>query len=167
MLAWPAVLLSLIPGFDQAGVLTVERFRATFAVFLPLTNWWMNSFLLSWVLVMITGVFMYDCFFFLCSTHTHTLLIPCRNKYDSSLNMLTSNISSVLALWTGWVPALMPGTVGFVPSVPLTTLAILLSLLAIYPTYRYSLQMRDVTEQHSTALANSQVAAEEDVHIVQ
>lgn len=129
--SWVGVLFAFIPTFDQGGVMNRTVFEATWARFLPMSQPWMNTFLGCWMLVVLTGVFM--------------------NKYDSSFNMLTSNISSVLSLWTGWVPALMPGTVGFVPSVPLTSTAIVLSLLAIYPSYRYSIHMREVMDRHFAA----------------
>ena len=115
MLSWSAILLAFIPSFDQGGVMTREIFLRNWGSFLPFSHLWMNIFLACWILTVFTGIFM--------------------NKYDSSFNMLTSNISSVLTLWTGWVPALMPGT-------------IVLSLIAIWPSYKYSLHMRDIMARH-------------------
>lgn len=140
--SWAAVLLSYIPGFDQGGVMNAQTFRSSWAAFLPMTNVWMDVFLLSYVLMLLSGIYM--------------------NKYDSSFNMLSSNLSSVLALWTGWVPALMAGTVGFVPSVPLTAIAIVASLLAIYPSYKYSLRMRELLE-HSLPVP---ISADETVGLL-
>ena len=125
LFSWIGALLAFIPGFDQAGQLNSEIFLSTWAAFLPFTNLGMNINVASYLYM---------------------------NKYDSSFNMLTSNISAVLVLWTGWVPAMMENTVGFVPSVPLTTLAMIASVLAIYPSYKYSLHMRAIKEEEAVGL---------------
>ena len=65
-------------------------------------------------------------------------------QFDSSFNMLTSNISAVSSLWTGWMPSIRQQTVGFFPSVPLTVIAIILSFIAVVPSYFYSLGLREL-----------------------
>jgi hypothetical protein len=120
--SWLSVPLALIPNMEEHGFSRLS-FETSWGDLLPFGNVYMNMFNLGYIICFVTGIFM--------------------NHYDSSFNILTSNISSILSLWTGWVPSLMLVTVGFVPSVGLTIPAIILSIIAIYPSYRYSLTMRD------------------------
>ena len=123
--SWAAVLLAYIPGFDQTP-LTYDSFVQSWALFLPFGNLYMNLFNLGYITCFITGVFM--------------------NKFDSAFNMITSNISAVTVLWTGWMPSIAMQTVGFVPSIPLTIIAMLLSAIAIKPAYEFSIQLKTVMD---------------------
>lgn len=127
--SWLAALLALIPGFDQA-TLTSDSFLQSWGLFLPFGNVYMNLFNLGYVVCFVTGIFM--------------------NKFDSAFNMITSNISAVTVLWTGWVPSIAMQTVGFVPSVPLTVVAMLLSAVAVVPAYRYSIELKAVMSEVGT-----------------
>jgi hypothetical protein len=122
--SWVSLILAFIPSFDQAGRPTRATFELNWAKFLPFGNWYMNMFNLGYLISFITSVFM--------------------NKFDSSFNMLTSNISAVSSLWTGWMPSIRTDTVGFFPSIPMTVIAIVLSFVAVVPSYKYSLGLRDL-----------------------
>lgn len=128
MFTWLSLLLAYIPSFDQAGVPTRAVFEKSWAEFLPFGNVYMNMFNLGYLINFVTSVFM--------------------NKFDSSFNMLTSNISAVSSLWTGWMPSIRNETVGFYPSVPLTTLAILLSVVAVVPSYLYSIGFKELFDNY-------------------
>ena len=132
---WLSVITAFIPSFDQAGAPTRHSFEKAWAEFLPFGNWYMNMFNLGYLINFVTSVFM--------------------NKFDSSFNMLTSNISAVSSLWTGWMPSIRDETVGFSPSVPLTTLSIVLSFVAVVPSYLYSLGLRQLFENDRTRSTTS------------
>lgn len=125
--SWIGVILAYIPGFDQAGVPTRESFEAAWAEFLPFGNVYMNLFNLGYIIDFIASIFM--------------------NKYDSSFNMLTGNVSAVLSLWTGWVASIRNETVGYFPDIALTVTAMVLSCLAIYPSYRYSITVKELMKE--------------------
>jgi len=122
ILSWLSVLLAMIPTVDQSGVPTRAKFLSSWGDFLPFGNIYMDLFNIGYIVSFVTSIYM--------------------NKYDSSFNMMTSNISAVLSLWTGWVPAISMNTVGFVPNIPMTVTAMALSLAAIYPSYKYSIFLR-------------------------
>jgi len=125
--SWFAIILTLIPTFDQAGTPTRAKFLNSWADFLPFGNLWMDLFNLGFIITFVSNIFM--------------------NKYDSSFNMMTSNISAILALWTGWVPAISDDTVGFVPTVWMTVAAMILASVAVFPTYKYSLYMKELINE--------------------
>jgi len=122
--SWFSIILTLIPTFDQDGTPTRAKFLKSWADFLPFGNLWMDLFNLGFIVTFVSNIFM--------------------NKYDSSFNMMSSNISAILSLWTGWVPAISTDTVGFVPSVWLTVPAMVLASAAVYPSYKYSLYMKEL-----------------------
>jgi len=126
---WLSVAISFIPTLDAAGIPTRDKFEKSWADFLPFGNLYMDLFNLGYIISFVTSIFM--------------------NHYDSSFNMLTTNISAVLSLWTGWVPAISMATVGFVPNVPMTVVAIILSGFAVYPSYKYSLFLRNLVENNT------------------
>jgi hypothetical protein len=133
---WISVPLAMISGMEESGFSRI-KFEASWGHLLPFGNIYMNLFNLGYIICFVTGIFM--------------------NHYDSSFNILTSNISSILSLWTGWVPSMMMITVGFVPSYGLTISAIFLSIMAIYPSYKYSLTMREeIAEAKHQATFKSQ-----------
>lgn len=103
--------------------------------FLPFGNSDMNMFNLGYLISFTTSVFM--------------------NKFDSSFNMLTSNISAVSSLWTGWMPSIRQNTVGFFPSIPLTVIAIFLSFVAVVPSYLYSMGLRELFASPRSKSVNS------------
>jgi len=125
--SWMSVILAMIPTVDQSGIPTRKVFLDSWGHFLPFGNIYMDLFNIGYIVSFMTSIFM--------------------NKYDSSFNMMTSNISAVLSLWTGWVPAISAATVGFVPSIPMTVTAMVLSLGAIYPSYKYSIFLRELIEK--------------------
>jgi len=127
LFSWIAVVFSLIPGFDQTGVLNYGTFFDSWVSFLPFTNLYMNLFNIGHLIQYFTGLFL--------------------NKFESSFNTMTSNISAVLVLGTGWVPFLMAETVGFVPCYSLTIPAMVLSLLAIIPTYYFGIEFSEITSE--------------------
>ena len=94
------------------------------SAFLPFSNTYMNLFNIGYLINFMSSVFL--------------------NHFDSSFNMLTSNISAVSSLWTGWMPSIRDNTVGFFPSIPLTLVAIILSFIAVVPSYKYSLGLREL-----------------------
>jgi len=122
ILSWFSVILAMIPTVDQSGPPTRDIFLNSWGHFLPFGNIYMDLFNIGYIVSFVTSIFM--------------------NKYDSSFNMMTSNISAVLSLWTGWVPSISMDTVGFVPNIPMTVTAMALSLAAIYPSYKYSIFLR-------------------------
>jgi hypothetical protein len=128
LFSWLGTLLSFIPGFDQSKF-TSSSFEDSWASFLPFGNLYINLFNLGYIVCFITSVFM--------------------NHFDSSFNMMSSNLSAVSILWAGWIPSLQDQTVGFYPNVAMTTIAILLSCLAIWPSYLYGLQMQEIVKTHS------------------
>jgi hypothetical protein len=60
------------------------------------------------------------------------------NRFDSAFTMIINNIAAVSSMWTGWVPSIMMSTVGFRPSVPLTVTAMVLSIGAVVPSWKFS-----------------------------
>ena len=58
--SWAALLLSFIPSFDQGGVMNRKIFLDNWAALLPFSNVWVDSFLIASIIIMFTGVFMYE-----------------------------------------------------------------------------------------------------------
>jgi len=139
--SWLAVGLSNVPSFDQNGF-TKATFYQSWADFLSFGNLYMNLFNLGYLISFLTSVFM--------------------NKYDSSFNMLTSNISAVLSLWTGWVPSIRDQTVGFTFSIPLTVIAMVLSCIAVYPSFKYSIKMKELIQLEHRPTGHTLIHEESD-----
>eukprot|EP00047_Mylnosiga_fluctuans_P004860 m.236949 g.236949 ORF g.236949 m.236949 type:complete len:372 (-) comp13061_c0_seq1:43-1158(-) len=132
---WLSVLLSMIPKVNQSGTFSSAVFLQSWSDFITFQNVYMNLFNLGYIICFVTSVFL--------------------NKFDSSFNMLTSNVSAVLSLWTGWMPSIRLETVGFYPSLSYTIPAILCSCAAIVPSYIYSKQMKNLVREHESAAAKA------------
>ena len=137
LFSWMSVALAAVPHLDQAG--GIMEFQITWIEFLFFENFYMNLFILGALVSFMTGVFM--------------------NKYDSSFNMLISNVSAVFSLWPGWLPDISQQTVGFTPSVKWIVPAMILSALAIYPSYLYSLESRALIMEYRSNGFSAAVAA--------
>ena len=114
---WIGTGLSL-GGASQTGDLTREIFEESWASFLPFGNKYMNLFNIGYIVTFFGNIYL--------------------NRFDSAFTMIINNIAAVSSMWTGWVPSIMQQTVGFKPSVPLTVAAMLLSLVAVIPSWRFS-----------------------------
>jgi len=126
LFSWLSILLSCIPNVDQSGTFDSDRFLKSWADFITFKSMYMNLFNAGYIMCFITSVFL--------------------NKFDSSFNMLTSNVSAALSLWTGWLPSIRMQTVGFFPSLGYTVPAIILSCVAIAPSYWYSKRMKRLVQ---------------------
>jgi len=116
LFSWISVILSLV-GASQGGPLTTEKFLHSWGKLLSFGNVWMDIFNLGQIVTLLAGIYL--------------------NRFDSVFTNIIGNVSSVSAMWTGWVPAIAMQTVGFSPSVPMTVIAMILSLVAIVPSVTF------------------------------
>eukprot|EP01124_Arcella_intermedia_P005606 TRINITY_DN13319_c0_g3_i1.p1 TRINITY_DN13319_c0_g3~~TRINITY_DN13319_c0_g3_i1.p1 ORF type:complete len:372 (-),score=64.17 TRINITY_DN13319_c0_g3_i1:26-1108(-) len=128
LFSWLMYLFAIIPGADQAGTPFQSHYAVTWSEMLKFRNIWINVFVGANIITISTNVYI--------------------NKHDSSFNLITSNIAAVISLWTGWLPSYGKITEGYLPSYSLVIPAILLSVVAIYPSYRYSLEVKNIIQQH-------------------
>jgi hypothetical protein len=145
MFLWLGVLIAMIPGADQ-NTLTRKSFEESWAKFLPFGNTYMNLFNLGYLITFLGGVFL--------------------NKIDSSLTLTASNMSAICAIGFGWAPSIGMTVVGYSPNVPLTIAAIVLALLGLYPSEKYSAVLREHTAEYFAdnyhQLKETLVAADDD-----
>jgi len=114
---WIGVLLSLI-GAGQGGALNYDRFVGSWGSFITFNNKWMNLFNLGYILTFIGNIYV--------------------NRFDSSFTMIIANVSAVSSMWPGWVPSISMQTVGFSPNVPKTVISMILSIVAVGPSWVFS-----------------------------
>lgn len=119
--SWIGPLLSLA-GASQGGVLTQDIFYASWANLLPFSNKWINVLNIAYILTFFGNIYI--------------------NRFDSAFTMIINNVSAVSAMWTGWVPTLMPYTVGFTPNYAKTISAMVLSIVAMFPSWEFSKEFR-------------------------
>lgn len=114
--SWLSFPFSAIKGVTDPA-LTIDTFRSSWAEFLTFESNYMTAFNIAYVITFMSSVFM--------------------NTYDSSFNMLTSNLSSVSILWAGWTP-MFQDAIGYRPSVAFTVPAILLEFVGCYTSFKLS-----------------------------
>lgn len=119
--AWLGPVVSLAGG-SEGGALTHDLFLSSWANLLPFTNTWINVLNVAYIVTFFGNIYV--------------------NRFDSAFTMITNNVSAVSAMWTGWVPRMMPDTVGFVPSYAKTIPAMVFSLVAIFPSWEFSKAFR-------------------------
>ncbi len=124
---WIGPLVSVMGG-SESGELTQEVFNRSWANLLPFSNVWINVLNGAYIVTFIGNIYI--------------------NRFDSAFTMIVCNVSAVSAMWTGWVPTLMPRTVGFSPNYGKTISAMVLSLAAIFPSWEYGATQQNEHNKH-------------------
>ena len=114
--SWLSFPFSAIDGVTDP-ILTADTFRSSWAEFLTFNSNYMTAFNIAYLITFFSSIFM--------------------NTYDSSFNMLTSNLSNVSILWAGWT-TMFQDAIGYRPSVAYTVPAIVLGFVGCFTSFKLS-----------------------------